>query len=904
MARNCSLCGRPFPTRRGLAQHRSHYHAHPKPPPPASTFRYHPHLTGMPCDAEGHNLPPGAPPPPRDNANTWAPFPDRPTFEFAEHLFEKMETSEGDVKHLLDILRARDVLHGAEDLPPFFESVAQYHAAIDAIAHGETNWQSVALRYTGPVGTNAPAWKRRTYVLHYRDALAAVRAMASSADFEGKFHTTPFEEHIDTPNGGQTRRVSDMFSAHCGQFLSLTATQDEIAQDANTHGALLVPIILGADKTTVSVATGNQEFHPLYMSLGNIHNDLRRAHREAVVPLAFLPIPKGERDTADTDEFRIFKKQLYHTAIAYVLSSLRQGMTVPEVIRCPDGHFRRAVFELGPFIADYPEQVYLGGIVSGWCPKCLARPSELDNIGPPRFRELTMDCRHLCPPDIAWDAFGISADVTPFTEYFPRADIHELLTPDLLHQLIKGTFKDHVVAWVEEYIHTTAETEAEAKRILDDIDRRIAAAPPFPGLRRFPDGRNFSQWTGNDSKALMKVFLPAIVGYVPDDMVRCIAVLLDFTYLARRSSHTAEDLENMTACLAEYHHLRQIFEDVGIRPDGFSLPRQHALVHYVRAIQLFGSPNGLCSSITESRHISAVKRPWRRSSRKAALQQILRNLTRLSKLAAFRVDLARRGMLLQGVYQHARRLAGHDDDPDPDELADARYQQEAEAMAAEEPYAFSRRLDVLMPQLKQPRLVDHLRRFLHDTLYPELELADDLDVNDCPEIPPKVRIAVYTSARSLFYAPSEASGPGGMHQQYIRCNPTWNGGQPRYDTVLVRTEDEALGMLGMTVARVRMFVSFVYDYTRHEGALVEWFTLDGDQPDPVTGMWVVKPEVYHGQQSTSIIPLSSIIRACHLMPVYNHTRIPKSFHFTQTLGSFRRYYVNWFIDYHAHETII
>lgn len=34
---------------------------------------------------------------------------------------------------------------------------------------------------------------------------------------------------------------------------------------------------------------------------------------------------------------------------------------------------------------------------------------------------------------------------------------------------------------------------------------RIAAAPGFPGLRRFPEGRNFKQWTGNDSKALMKV---------------------------------------------------------------------------------------------------------------------------------------------------------------------------------------------------------------------------------------------------------------------------------------------------------------------------------------------------------------------------------------------------------------
>lgn len=34
---------------------------------------------------------------------------------------------------------------------------------------------------------------------------------------------------------------------------------------------------------------------------------------------------------------------------------------------------------------------------------------------------------------------------------------------------------------------------------------RIALAPLFPGLRRFKQGRNFKQWTGNDSKALMKV---------------------------------------------------------------------------------------------------------------------------------------------------------------------------------------------------------------------------------------------------------------------------------------------------------------------------------------------------------------------------------------------------------------
>ena len=40
---------------------------------------------------------------------------------------------------------------------------------------------------------------------------------------------------------------------------------------------------------------------------------------------------------------------------------------------------------------------------------------------------------------------------------------------------------------------------------------RIALVPPYPGLRRFKQGRNFQQWTGNDSKALMKVCSPLTI---------------------------------------------------------------------------------------------------------------------------------------------------------------------------------------------------------------------------------------------------------------------------------------------------------------------------------------------------------------------------------------------------------
>lgn len=71
----------------------------------------------------------------------------------------------------------------------------------------------------------------------------------------------------------------------------------------------------------------------------------------------------------------------------------------------------------------------------------------------------------------------------------------------------------------------------------------------------------------------------------------------------------------------------------------------HFISHYRYLIQQFGAPNGLCLSITECKHIKAVKEPWRRSSHNEPLGQMLLTNQRLDKLAAARVDFNARGML-------------------------------------------------------------------------------------------------------------------------------------------------------------------------------------------------------------------------------------------------------------------
>ena len=90
-------------------------------------------------------------------------------------------------------------------------------------------------------------------------------------------------------------------------------------------------------------------------------------------------------------------------------------------------------------------------------------------------------------------------------------------------------------------------------------------------------------------------------------MVKAVAALIDFCYLVRRNVIDETTLVQIQNTLDTFHHHQEIFREVGIRPDGFLLPQQHSLTHYVFSITQFGAPNGLCSSITESKHIKAVK---------------------------------------------------------------------------------------------------------------------------------------------------------------------------------------------------------------------------------------------------------------------------------------------------------
>ena len=185
----------------------------------------------------------------------------------------------------------------------------------------------------------------------------------------------------------------------------------------------------------------------------------------------------------------------------------------------------------------------------------------------------------------------------------------------------------------------------------------------------------------------------------------------------------------------------------------------------------------------------------------------------------------------------------------------------------------------------------------------------DVSLEACPIVSPSLQVKVFHSALAIYHAPSDLSGIGGMHREWIRATPSWKNGAGRYDCVFIDHEPEVDGFAGLYVARIKLFLSFgIEDASsgaagNYHCALVEWFSTYGDSPCEDTGLWSVVPDHdARGRRATSLVHIDTILRAAHLIGVAGHNMLPKTLKYNHSLDVFQRFYVNKYIDYHAHET--
>ena len=267
-------------------------------------------LSAQPCTKDGSFLNKSdlqTPPPTLVDPfeNPWAPFRDRLEFDWAYYHYVRLQSSKSEILEGLDLWRATAIKHSSEhpraDAIPW-RNADDLYQTIDCIQDGDAPWRCYKFTYSGPRPVNSPRWMEDTYELNARDALLVLEQQLDTPDFHGEANYIPYMEF----NANGDRVYSNFMSAHWvsheavsfalnlhPQLSTQFEYQDTIAHDPATHGSMLVPVIAGSDKTTVSVATGHQEYHPVYISPGIISNTARRGHGNGVLPVAFLPIPKS-----------------------------------------------------------------------------------------------------------------------------------------------------------------------------------------------------------------------------------------------------------------------------------------------------------------------------------------------------------------------------------------------------------------------------------------------------------------------------------------------------------------------------------------------------------------------------------------------------------------------------------
>ncbi|KAI6032451.1 hypothetical protein EDC04DRAFT_2868927 [Pisolithus marmoratus] len=768
----------------------------------------------------GHFLPDGAPLPScvQVSPDDWSPYHNWLEFELAEFLFNQIDT-------LLEIWATSLIELGGN---PLFANHTDLYHVIDSMSIGAFKWENFKIAYKckHQDGQNADE----------QDELIKLAGLGG-------------QDGQDGPNAPWMFDVYDVWywDPHQDFMLGDWAWEEVdkiISVNPMSVRATLVPIILGSDKTTFSVATGQMDYYLLYLSIGNVCNTTCHVHHDAVVLIGFLAMSKT---------FHKFRKQLFHSSLACILHSLCAAMTVLETVLFSNQYYCHIIYLFTAYIADYEEQVLLSCIMHGWCLKCLAHRTDLDQDALQCCHEHTELIIKELDLQTLQDKYGIDGTIAPFTSEFPCVDIQRMLLLDILHQLIKGGFKDHLVDWVEKYlIHVHGRSAAE--KILDDIDRRITAVTPFTGLQHFPQGQHFKQWTGDDSKGLMKVYIAAIEGYVPEENILTFSSFLEFCYLIHRNIITEPTLIAIEDALASFHsHLKW--------------PYQHTN-HFRLSDRYLGSMRGLINLLQH--------------------EQTSKNM-----------DTDHNALNKQDHEGDGEELAASFEE-DPGDMDDSPMSVKAhhshnQSQAILDTIKMLQTLPSI--ELSIPQFHNILWYFLQSQLQHDDCDPEDVPLDECPFYDGPVH--VYNSASSMFYAPSDVSSCHGMCHEHICYSPTWRNEGCHYDCVFVVTNPHTKGMLGLDVAHVLCFFSFKHLGTEYLCAIICWFDHIGDGPNN-TGMWVVH---MCNAQDIAIVHINTIYCTAQLIPVYasQHGIDPASIKPNESYDKFWFYYVNKFADHHAFE---
>ena len=633
----------------------------------------------------------------------------------------------------------------------------------------------------------------------------------------------------------------------------------------------------------------------MYLTIGNISKKIRRQpSTHATILVGYLPVAKLDCYSEGSRSLQGYR--LFHHCMQMIFECLIEAGTKGVEMVCADGWIRLIFLILAAYVADFPEQCLVGCCMENRCPQCTVNPKDRGSPIESRLRDrketLELLSKHQLgrdPPQ--FEKIGLRAVYKPFWAELPHCDIFRCFTSDILHQLHKGVFKDHLVQWC-----TNIMGEKE-------IDNRFKAMNSYPGLRHFKKGiSSVTQWTGTEHKEMEKVLLGITTGGVPSRFTTVVRSLLDFIYLSQLQYHTSTTIRSLGACLKTFHDHKEIIIELEIR-EHFNIPKVHSLIHYMDCIRSFGSADGYNTESPERLHIDFAKEAYRASNKRDYVEQMARWLQRHEAMWLRESYLIWVQERLESLMMKTSDVSMMDDDEE-DEV------EHVEVTVTQCDINITRSHDkrdklnlnnVTYSLAKTPPhqnlTVEKLTQKFGTTSF--LTAFSKFLRHNLPgtTITPTIRDRFDAYKQIIISLPTNEYLCERIIVDRIRTSPfvSANGRTPskasHFDTAFV-VEDSALykleggtsGMfpflffkkydliflfffsVGLRVAQVRLLFNLPPQFGPypHPLAYIEWFTRLG-APDPNTGLHSVACSTRQAQRNAEVVSVDRIIRGCHLM---------------------------------------
>jgi len=404
-------------------------------------------------------------------------------------------------------------------------------------------------------------------------------------------------------------------------------------------GSTIIPVLLGSDKTHLTVLAGDKKAWPLYLSIGNIPSQIRNAlKQQAWALIGYIPVVHFE-DRTDLQSTLI--NRLFHKCIEFILNPLIKAGEDGQEMKDSKGDVRKCYPRVAAYLADYPEQVLINVAGGKNSPITTAGYYDLDNPrpSPPRTKKWILGaiaeiCEVVDPNNVsaylaAAKDRGLNGVDKPFWRKLPGYQPEIAICPDILHG-VHRFWRDHILVWTR---HLIGDAE---------LDRRLRVLQPVRGYKSYTKGiKNIVQWTGREDRELQRSLVAVVAGSPSIDAIvmQNLRAFHDFLYLVQYRSHSPSTLAYLDEALDKFHATKAIYIEKGVRRgesgtiNHFRIPKLAGLHAYSLHIPQMGSSPQYSTEITEACHQSMAKEAYRATNHKDYVKQMVRFLDRNDKIS-------------------------------------------------------------------------------------------------------------------------------------------------------------------------------------------------------------------------------------------------------------------------------